>query len=235
MKTAEEPCSIQAEGKDGRSGMANTRKKRASGLSRNHIVKSGLRYLQDNPDEPLTIARVAAASGAATMAIYRHFESRADLAEAILAEALCELTEFPVSDQPWQEELRSWMTLLTQRLTQTPQCNAMLDTPTGLSPTWLRAAASLQQILGRSGLKGEKLSQAVFFVSTVAVGYARLILAAPFEQTINTTVASISKMQCALPAAMADFAADIPGIYRDSLNVIVDHVIGVVESRARNE
>lgn len=211
--------------------MAQTRKKRASGLSREHIVKSGLRYLQENPDEPLTIARVAAASGAATMAIYRHFESRADLAEAILAEALRELTVIPSSDQSWQEELRSWMTLLTERLIKTPQCNALLDTPTGLSPTWLRAAATLQHTLSRSGLSGEKLSQAVFFVSTVAIGYARLILAAPFEQTIEPTVASIAKMQTVLPAAMSGFAADIPAIYRDSLNVIVDHVIGVIESR----
>jgi AcrR family transcriptional regulator len=205
------------------------RKPRAVGLSRALIVAQTLRYLRAHPTEPFTLARAGAAVGATSMAIYRHFNDAADLADAIVETVLGEVAHAVPQDADWRMQVRAWMTGLYGRLVETPQCVSMLTTANGLSPAWLRTAAVLRRSLALGGLEGAALSEGVFWVSMAMTGFARQTLTSPMAMQIEGTVAAGLRLDPAEAAELAPFIADVSRIYANALDIMVERTLASVD------
>lgn len=211
------------------------RKARAVGLSRERVVAECLRYLRENPTEPLTLARAAASVDATSMALYRHFRDGADLCDAIVTEVLAGLGDEIPTDAEWGVQVRAWMEGLHRRLVETPQCVGMLNTKSGLSPAWLRTAAVLRRSLAASGLSGPALSEGVFWVSMAATGFVKQTLTAPMAAQIDGTIEAIRRLGPAEAAELDAFAADVPHIYSHALEIMIERILASVEAlRARS-
>lgn len=206
------------------------RKPRAAGLSRERIVAESIAFLRENPDLTLTMARAAATVGATPMAIYRHFRDWADLADAIVEQVLEGLGAEIPTDADWREQARAWMVGLYRRLLETPQCVGMLNTSSGLSKAWLETAITLRRILQRAGLEGAQLSEGVFWISMAATGFARQTLTASMAAQIEDTTGAIARLPADQAAELAPFAADIPAIFSDALEIMVRRTIASIEA-----
>lgn len=210
------------------------RKPRASGLSRERIVGETLRYLRAHPHEHLTMARAGAAVDATAMAIYRHFRDGADLAEALVAEVLIGLEDSLPKGGDWQTQVRGWMVEIYRRLVETPQCVEMLTTSNGLSLAWVRATELLRRSLASAGLKGEKLADAVFWVSMTVGGVARQTLLIPLDKQIEGTIAALERLEDGEFGKKSAMIADVPRLYTNALDIMIEHTlasIGVMAGR----
>ena len=73
------------------------------------IVDAAVALVVAEPDEPLTMARVANAVGLTPMALYRHFKDRDELMDAVVGRILLERNAAIPREGPWQDQLRAWV------------------------------------------------------------------------------------------------------------------------------
>jgi AcrR family transcriptional regulator len=198
-------------------------------LSRERIVAETLRYLRAHPSEPFTLARAAATVDATSMALYRHFKDGADLADAIVDEALAGIGDEIPAQADWRTQVGAWMRVVYRRLLETPQCVAMMRTENGLPAAWMRAGAALRRALAGGGLTGPALSEAVFWVSMVMTGYVRLTLASPATAQVEGTLKGIEHLSPDEAAELEPLANDIPQIMLNGLEIIVARTLASVE------
>jgi AcrR family transcriptional regulator len=145
-------------------------------LSREQIVAVSVALMREHPHEALTMANVAAAAGATPMAIYRHVRDREDLLHAVLEHVLEEVDHQIPEDADWREQIRVWMRGVHDHLIDVPECLGVLRIDSATSPAWLRSVAPLVAILQRAGLSGVALTEAMLWVSTSTVGFARMAI-----------------------------------------------------------
>src|SRR5947209_3806094 len=97
------------------------RRGRPPRLSREQIVEAVADMLLADPTAPLTVARAAETVGAKPMSLYRHFADRDDLVSAVTAHVFAGTRPDHLPDQPWQEQVRIWMTAVYRRAQEVPQ------------------------------------------------------------------------------------------------------------------
>jgi hypothetical protein len=211
-------------------GSTKKGKPRAVGLSREKIVTETLRYLREHPTEPFTLANAGLAVGSTSMAIYRHFSDAGDLADAIIGAVLSDLDQEVSAHDDWRTQVRAWMAGLYKRLLATPQCGSMLTMANGLSTAWLRAAATLRRSLIKGGLEGRALSEAVFWIAMTVTGFARQTLVSPMTRQIEGTVSAMARLAPEEAAELAPFRENIPDIYVNALDIMLDRTIASVEA-----
>lgn len=214
---------------------APEKKPRASGLSRERIVAATIDFLRSNPDQQLTMARAGAAVGATAMAIYRHFEDGADLADAILASVFEGLEDRIPPDGDWKEQTRAWMEDIYRRLLETPQCVEILNSSNGSSAAWMRTTAVLHRCLSTSGMDGPVLAEALFYISITMRGFVRQTVALPLDEAIIATIASIKRLPAEDQAYLLPVAEHYPAIYRHAVEFMVERTLASIEAlRAQN-
>ena len=202
---------------------------RASGLSRERIVTATVAWLRANPNENLTIARAAAAAGATTMAVYRHFRDGADLAESIVDRVLDGLSDEIPRDADWRGQVRAWMDAIYRRLVETPQTVELLTTVNGLSTAWIRASESLRLCLSAGGLRGPDLTDTTFWIALTVVGSARQMLAAPLARHVDDTLAAIRRLDPAGVTELSSLAGVVPGIYARAREIMLERTLASIE------
>jgi AcrR family transcriptional regulator len=149
---------------------AKRRPGRPPRLSRETIVEATLALLAREPDEPLTIARVATEVGAVPAALYRHFTSLDDLLDGVLAAVLGGVDLQIRARAGWPEQVRDWMTSLRDHLLRFPAVLPLIGRRGRTSPAWLDAVASLVGVLEGAGLRGAKLARAHLWTLETTVG-----------------------------------------------------------------
>ena len=204
-------------------------KKRASGLSRDHIVDASISYLRQHPTERLTIGRAAAASGAKPMSLYRHFRSGADLAEAIVTKVLEGIEDEIPQDADWRTQVQAWMEAIYRRFLDMPQSVELLTNDNSLSLAWIRVAAGLRKSLVLAGLSGAKLSDAVFWILLSVVRFAQHAVATPMETQIGTTMAAIDRLDATEKADIASLADDVTRLYTHAVDIMFERTLDSVE------
>ena len=209
---------------------AMPRRARASGLSRERIVIETITWLRANPAEHLTIARAAAAVGATTMAVYRHFRDGADLAETIVDRVLDGLSDEIPRDADWRGQVRAWMDAIYGRLVETPQTFELLTTVNGLSTAWIRASESLRSCLAAGGLKGQDLTDTTFWIAMTVVGSARHMLAAPIAKHVDDTLAAIRRLDPVGVTELSSLAGSVPGMYERAREIMLERTLASVEA-----
>ena len=209
---------------------AAPRRARATGLSRERIVGETIAWLRAHPQENLTIARAAAAVGATTMAVYRHFRDGADLAESIVDRVLEGLSDEIPRDGDWRSQVRAWMDAIYGRLVETPQTVELLTTVNGLSTAWIRASESLRGCLAAGGLKGRDLTDTTFWIAMTVVGSARHMLAAPIAKHVDDTVAAIRRLDPEGVTELSGLIGSVPGIYERAREIMLERTLASVEA-----
>ena len=206
------------------------RRARASGLSRERIVGETIAWLRANPHEHLTIARAAAAAGATTMAVYRHFRDGDDLAESIVDRVLEGLSDAIPQDADWRGQVSAWMDAIYGRLIETPQTVELLTTVNGLSTAWIRVSESLRGCLAAGGLDGQKLTDTTFWVMMTVVGSARHMLDAPVTKHVGDTIAAIRRLDPEGITELSALAGSVPGLYERAREIMLERTLASVEA-----
>jgi TetR/AcrR family tetracycline transcriptional repressor len=154
---------------------------RPARLSQDQIIEAAVALLDREPDEPLTIVRIAAEVEAVPAALYRHFESLDVLLDGVVARVL-ESRDFEVDErQDWGVQLGTWMRGLRAHLLRVPGVIGLIGRPGRTSPSWLETSSSLVPILARAGIEGRHLALAYVWVLETTIGFViqETILAVP--------------------------------------------------------
>src|SRR3954471_4485674 len=147
---------------------ALTRRGRPPRFSREQIVEAVAEMLLADPTAPLTVARAAEAVGAKPMSLYRHFTDRDDLVAAVTAHVFAGTRPDRPPDQPWQEQVRRWMTSVYRRALEVPQLVQLAAT--GESAEWLMDSSYLARVFESAGVDHDaRVAQAVYAVATTTM------------------------------------------------------------------
>ncbi len=163
---------------------ASGRRPRGS-LSREEILEAGLLIAKRDELTRLTMKKLADELGVTAMAIYRHFENKAEVIDGVLDLFVRDaaVTEHAASDDP--EDWRRWLLLgfgkMFTALVETPGVMPFLSTASRFGPA---ATAALDAILGVLRKAGMSERQAV---DTFAVMCAYTIGAAGLASTWKDT------------------------------------------------
>ncbi len=151
-------------------GIEKRRRGRPARLSREVILEAGLALLAREPQEPLTLARIAAEVGAVPAALYRHFASHDHLLDGVLG-LLLQGVQLEIRQRArWTEQVRDWMTCVRTHLLRFPAVLPLLGRRDRTSPAWLEVTATLLTILERGGLRGSRLAFAYLWIAETTTG-----------------------------------------------------------------
>src|SRR5262245_40554575 len=138
-------------------------------LSRESIVTAALGILERAPDDPLTVARIAAKVDAAPAALYRHFADLDELLDEVLGRVLGGVDLAIRRRAAWPAQVRDWMASVRAHLLRYPAALRIIGRRGRTSPSWLEVVAPLIEILQRAGLSGAKLVRAQLWVTEVTM------------------------------------------------------------------
>jgi AcrR family transcriptional regulator len=163
-------------------------------LSREALVDAALALLESEPDEPLTIARIAARVQAVPAALYRHFASLDELLDCVLGAVLGRLEPEIRRRAGWREQVRDWMTSLRRHLLRFPAVLPLIGRRGRTSPAWLDAVAVLVEILERAGLRGAALARAHLWILETTMGIVMQETSLALPEQIEGAHRSLAEM-----------------------------------------
>ena len=131
---------------------------------------AALALLERDPDQPLTITRIAREVKAVPAALYRHFDSVDEMLDGVLAEILRDTGLAIRPRASWQGQVRDWMTSLRAHLIRYPAVLPLIGRHGRTSPVWLDAVAPLIAILERAGLGGREVAWAHLWILENTMG-----------------------------------------------------------------
>jgi len=170
------------------------RRGRPARLSRESILEAAQALLARDPDEPLTVARIAEEAGAVPAALYRHFESLDDLLDGVLAQVLGTASLEPLARAGWPSQLRAWMTSLRAHLLRYPAVLPLIGRRGRTSPAWLDATSPLIAILERAGLRGAALARTHLWILETTTGLVMQEASLALPDQIDAARASLAEM-----------------------------------------
>jgi AcrR family transcriptional regulator len=167
---------------------------RPARLSRASIIDAGLALLEADPDEPLTLLRVAREVDAVPAALYRHVGSLDELLDGVLARVL-EGARFEIRRRAsWRTQVRDWMRSMRTHLLRYPGVVGLLGRRGRTSPAWLEASSTLVEILQGAGLRGAALARAYLWVAETTMGVGVNEARVPFAEQIEAARNALVEM-----------------------------------------
>jgi AcrR family transcriptional regulator len=167
---------------------------RPARLARESILEAGLALLDREPDEPLTLSRVAVEVGAVPAALYRHVGSHDELIDGVLARALAGMRFAIRRRAGWQGQVRDWMTCVRGHLQRHPAVVPLIGRRGRTSPAWFDATGVLIEILERAGLRGAALARAMLWVAETTMGILVMQSTVPFSEQIDDARRALPEM-----------------------------------------
>jgi AcrR family transcriptional regulator len=146
-------------------------------LTRERILRVGLRFIDEQGLEVFTMRKLAKALGVDPMSIYRHFENKEALLDGI-ADVLWSEVELPGGEVGWEALLRSFATSLRALAHAHPHAYALLCKNQSLSLALLRLCDVALEQLQRAGFEQKRAMEILCTVSSYAMGYAMVELSA---------------------------------------------------------
>ena len=145
------------------------RRGRPPRVSRAQLVDAAIVLMRTQPDEPLTMARVAEQAGVSPMALYRHFRDRDELVDEVVVRLFEERNAAIPTDAPWQEQLRAWVLSGVETLVPCSQVVGIVLT--GRTRGWLHDAATLSRILEQAGCDDDEVAELQTWIALSVSGY----------------------------------------------------------------
>jgi TetR/AcrR family tetracycline transcriptional repressor len=153
----------------GPAGTTEKRRGRPPRVSRDELVDAAIAVMRAQPDEPLTVARVAEQAGVSNMALYRHFRDRDELVDEVVVRLFRERNEAIPLDAPWQEQLRVWVLGGVEHLVPCSQVVGIVLN--GRTRGWLYDAATLARILDAAGCDDDQIADLQTWIALSVGGY----------------------------------------------------------------
>jgi AcrR family transcriptional regulator len=188
--------------------------------------------LERDPNEPLTIARIAREVEAVPAALYRHFENLDDLLESVLTRVLETSDPEPDEGASWETQLEAWMQGLRSHLLRYPAVIALLDRAGRTSPAWLDASSALVEILGRAGLSGHDLAATYLWILEMTVGLVMQEAVVSLPEQVANARASRRELSARARARFLPIAPALERLDGDAFfSFVVQQTIAIVAMR----
>jgi TetR/AcrR family transcriptional regulator, tetracycline repressor protein len=185
---------VQAAEKIGKRAVVKRGRGRPARLSREAIVEAGLALLDREPEEPLTLLRVAGQVDAVPAALYRHVGSLDELLDGVLARVLEEVRFEIRRRASWRSQVRDWMRCMRAHLLRYPGVVRLIGRRGRTSPAWFDATSVLIEILERAGLRGATLARAYLWIAETTMGVVVNEASVPFTEQIAAAGDALADM-----------------------------------------
>jgi AcrR family transcriptional regulator len=208
---------------------------RPARLSREGILAAALALLEREPEEPLSVARIAVEVEAVPAALYRHFASLDELVDAVLDHLLGSVALEIRRHAPWQGQLRDWMASLRSHLLRYPALLPLLGRRGRTSPAWLDVASVLIGILEQAGLSEGTLARAYLWVLETTSGLVMQEASLSLREQIENARASLPEMSPEGRARMAKLGQHLVRLDGDAFfPFVTDRTVAALEALARS-
>jgi AcrR family transcriptional regulator len=168
------------------------RRGRPPRVSRDQIVRAAVALLHEQPDEHLTMARVAARVGVSPMALYRHFQDRDELVDEVVGHVLAERNAAIPRDGSWPDQLRAWILGGLEFLV--PCAQVVQVVLAGGTTRWLHDAATLARILELAGFRDDELAELQLWIALSVGGYVMAEAARRQRPDLGETYAALGQL-----------------------------------------
>jgi AcrR family transcriptional regulator len=215
-------------------------------LSRDDILSATLDLIEDDPQLPITMERVATALGTRPMSLYTHVRNRDDLIDGVVDRSLRawtlslpEGTEW--DDAGWEWQLRAWCTSLRDHARRYSPLIREMARDGSFQPALLEKVAVLARILRRAGLEGRPLAEAVRWIPQTVWGAITLELGRPehLQSVEDETIAIFGSISQLDEDDRAELLSLLPFYAEPELTDLFDYSVdrlvdGVREQAARS-
>lgn len=113
------------------------------------------------------------ALGASTMSVYRHFQNKSELIDAV-ADSVVEGFSPPLMEGPWQTQARAISLQVRAAMLAHPELADFIGRELRRSTTSLRVNSQIIERLREAGVPAELLAEAYWALSSYTTGYALL-------------------------------------------------------------
>ena len=194
------------------------------------IVDAAVTLVLTEPDEPLTMARVAAAVGLTPMALYRHFRDRDELMDEVVGRILLDRNAAIPRDGPWQDQLRAWILGGLEYLVPCAQIVQVVFA--GGSSRWLHDAATLARILEQAGFVDDELADLQVWIALSVGGYVMAEASRRKGPNMSETYAALAHLAPEDADRMARLIPKIERAFDQMHERFADRLIQTVEAAA---
>jgi TetR/AcrR family tetracycline transcriptional repressor len=194
------------------------------------IVDAAVALLLAEPEEPLTMARVASAVGLTPMALYRHFKDRDELMDEVVGRILMERNAAIPREGPWQDQLRAWILGGLEYLVPCAQVVQVVFA--GGSSRWLHDAATLARILEQAGFVDDELADMQVWIALSVGGYVMAEASRRKGPNMSETYAALAHLAPDDADRMARLIPKIERAFDQMHERFADRLIQTVEAAA---
>jgi len=211
-------------------GAGAARRGRPPRATPEQIVDAAVTRVLTEPDEPLTMARVANAVGLTPMALYRHFRDRDELMDEVVGRILLERNAAIPREGPWQDQLRAWVLGGLEYLVPCAQIVQVVFA--GGSSRWLHDAATLARILEQAGFVDDELADLQVWIALSVGGYVMAEASRRKGPNMSETYAALAHLAPDDADRMARLIPKIERAFDQMHERFADRLIQTVEAAA---
>jgi len=211
-------------------GAGAARRGRPPRATPEQIVDAAVTLVLTEPDEPLTMARVANAVGLTPMALYRHFRDRDELMDEVVGRILLERNAAIPREGPWQDQLRAWVLGGLEYLVPCAQIVQVVFA--GGSSRWLHDAATLARILEQAGFVDDELADLQVWIALSVGGYVMAEASRRKGPNMSETYAALAHLALDDADRMARLIPKIERAFDQMHERFADRLIQTVEAAA---
>jgi len=209
---------------------------RPARLSRESIIDAGLALLDRDPEEPLTLSRLAEEVDAVPAALYRHVGSLDELLDGILARVLGGASFAIRRRASWRSQVRDWMRDLRAHLLRYPGVVRLLGRRGRTSPAWFDASSVLIAILQDAGLRGSALARAYLWIAETTMGVLVNEAIIPFREQIDGARNALAEMSPDARRRHEPLMDHLAAIDADGFfELVVDRAVAAIEELVTKE
>lgn len=144
---------------------------RPARTSREDILEAACTQLKSAPFEELSLSALARSMGLTPMALYRYFDDKNDLQQAI-AERLMQLIVLDLPDgESWQRRLHAWASGMREAFCANPQVMSYIGWQGHIASAWIKLLARLAKILQDAGIPPAEQPMMLKWVSSSIIGF----------------------------------------------------------------
>ncbi|QBD76267.1 TetR/AcrR family transcriptional regulator [Ktedonosporobacter rubrisoli] len=166
-------------------------------LRRERILQVGLRLIDQQGLDSLSMRKLAQELKVDPMALYRHFKNKEALLDGV-AELLWKKVELPENEAGWEPLLRSVATSLYALAHIHPHAYSLLLNRQILPLTMLQLSDTLRERLQRDGFERQRASEVICALFSYAIGYAMVevstLLPQPSENAGGESMTEIARL-----------------------------------------
>jgi AcrR family transcriptional regulator len=145
-------------------------------LSREALLEAALRIARREDLEKLTLKKLANEFGVTPMAVYRHFENKAEIIDGVLDRFVHEaaVTNHEGADDPedWQRWIRLTFAAMRRALLETPSVIALLGTSYSFGPGAMAVLEETLGVLRKAGLSQRAAVETFLTLVSYTIGAA---------------------------------------------------------------